>query len=144
MTSCATSQQITKDVSYRYWIILNQEYADTPSPSEVVIFALKLRTVLNRMKNQFSYLSDFIFWVIADCIYNLRWHIWLFEYLTDQNRPKVAKYTENMCNVQKRMKNQFFRFLVFEIWSILYWNSDIFFMLVGLHPPKPPVFVKLP
>ena len=29
----------------------------------------------------------------------------------------------------------FFRFLVFEIWSILYWYSKIFFMIARLHPP---------
>ena len=46
-----------------------------------------------------------IFWVMAVCIYNLRWHSWLFKCVTNQNCSKVAKYTGKMRNELKRMKH---------------------------------------
>ena len=39
---------------------------------------------------------------------------------------KVMKFTCKMRNVLKRMKNQFLRLLVFEIWSMLYSKSANF------------------
>ena len=45
---------------------------------------------------------------MADCIYNLRRHTWIFKCVTDQKkRSKVALFTGKMCNELKRMKKQF-------------------------------------
>ena len=88
--------------------------------SEVAIFTWKMRPVLNRMKKYFR----FFFWVMAVCIYNQWWHTWLFNCVTYQNRPKLAKFTGNMRNKLKRMKNQFSDYsdFFFELRSFLTQN----------------------
>ena len=83
------------------------------------------------------------FWVFADCIYNFRWRMNCQEVsLTKKNRSKITKFIGKMRNVLKRMKNQILRFLVFEIWSTLYWNSEKNYVwAVTISQKKPPVFV---
>ena len=66
--------------------------------------------------NEKSIIPIFIFWVMADCIYNSRVTKLDFQIY---NRPKkcystVVKFTEKMRNEQKRMKNQFFD-LIFRV-----------------------------
>ena len=80
----------------------------------------------NKKIKKIQFFSIFIFWVMADYIYNLRWLTWIFKCVTDQkNRSKMAKFTRKMRNELKRMKNQFSDFFGFYFWwSILYWNLE--------------------
>ena len=68
-----------EDYSQLWKAYPNYGYADPPT-IEVAIFTWKMRTVLNRVKNQYSvfYLSSY-----ADCIYNLQWHTWIFKGVAD-------------------------------------------------------------
>ena len=91
--------------------------------SEVAIFAWKMRTVLNRMKNQFSDFSHFYFLSYG----------WLYLRFTDDTPyfPSVSPTKKNYENVAaikmrnklKLMKTLIFLFLIFlffELWSIFY------------------------
>ena len=70
-------------------------------PSEMVKFSWKMRTVLNRLKNQFSYL----YFLCDACI---------FKCVADQkeNCSIMVKFTGKMHNELKRMKNQFSYFYI--------------------------------
>ena len=63
--------------------------------SEVAIFTWKMHTVLNRMKNHNQIFPIFSFWVMADCIYNLRWHT-KCAFNQKKNCSNVTKFTGKM------------------------------------------------
>ena len=67
----------------------------------------------------------FLFWAMADCIYNLRWHTWILKCVIDENRPKVIDQFHRKCAQWAETNGKsIFRFFVSEIWSILYCNSE--------------------
>ena len=57
---------------FRYFPTNDMQTHPPSPPSELPPFSWKMRTLLNRMKNHISDFSVFDFWVMADCIYNLR------------------------------------------------------------------------
>ena len=63
----------------------------------------------NDWKIEYQIFPNFTFWVMADCVYNLRWHTRIFKCVTGQKKIclKVAKFTGKMRNDLKRMGNQF-------------------------------------
>jgi len=121
-----------KDLDTTILVVSSQGWHDNISPvpskdmqthpppslphSEVAIFTWKMHTAMNRKKYQI-----FIFWVMADSIYNLRWHTSV--------PPTNKKVVQKMPNLQEwcvLLWQRFFcssvffmRLLVFEIWSIL-------------------------
>ena len=75
--------------------------------SEVAIFTWKMPTVC---WNEWEInIPIFIFWVMVDCVYNFRWRTLISQCVTDQKNmsSKVTKFTWEMRNVLKQMKNQF-------------------------------------
>ena len=69
------------------------------------------------MKDAYSAVLWKIYFPIFIFIYNLRWHTWLFKCVTDQNRSKIAKFTEKMRNELKLMKKSIFKFFLFLVFS---------------------------
>ena len=84
-------------------------------PSKVVKLTWKMRNVLKRMKNQFT---DFCVLYFLSYGHN------------SQNSVKKLWFlsSQKMCNVLKRflwIPATILRFLVFDIWSILYWRFRV-------------------
>ena len=85
------------------------------------------------MKNQFL---DFYCWVIADCMYNLWWHIWFSSVLSTkivQNWPNSQEICAISWNKWK------INFQISSFWGIvdLVLKFRHFSMLGEIYPPKP-------
>ena len=81
-----------------------------------------MRTVLNRMKNLVSIFPILIFWVMADCIYNIQWRKVCHRsgkkfFKSVQIYRKDAHCSDNNFLISEFV---FVRILVFDIRSILY------------------------
>ena len=72
---------------------------------------------------------------MADCIFNLRWHTWLFKCVTDQNHPKVVKITGKMRNELKQMKNKFSNIWFFRYGRFYTEIQKIYSCYRGTSPP---------
>ena len=83
----------------------------TPS-SEMAIFPWKMRTVLRRINSPI-----YIFWVLVDCIYNLRWHTWIFKCVADQKQKsfKSGQIYRKDAEYAETNEKSISPFLVFEI-----------------------------
>ena len=77
----------------------------TDHPPSLRIGHIYMKDTHSAASNEKS--SGFYFWVMTDCINNLRCYTWFSKCVTDQHRPKVAKFTEKMRNDLERMKDQF-------------------------------------
>ena len=97
-----------------------------PSPTDSVLirFLWMMGSVLIEWKKIILRFLFFELWPIVFTLIYLNFQVCR---RPKKNVLKVTKFTGKLSNEQKRMKNQFYyflRFLVFEIWSILYWNSE--------------------
>ena len=88
-------------------------------------------------------LFDFYF-LSYDCLY-LQFSVTNLDFqlcYRPKNIPsKVVKFTGQIAETNDKSIFRILRFIVFEIWLILYWNSEKKIMLGGLCPSKLPVFV---
>ena len=96
--------------------------------SEEAIFAWKMRTLLNRMKNKFY---DFNFlsygWLYSQ--FTLTHQDFQVCHRAKKNCSKVAKLTGEMSWNEWKIIFRILQFPVFKIWAILYWNSETFCVL---------------
>ena len=68
----------------------------------------------------------FIFWVMVDCIYNFRWHIWIFNYVTDKKISfKSGQIYMKNAQYAEWKKNQISDFCDFSILLL----TKIFFVV---------------
>ena len=89
-----------------------------PPPSEIAIFTWKMRNVLKRKKNQFS---DFYFWSYDQfCTQNSQKNQSVLTWSTFQKSQFIVPKDRQCSETNAEPNFRFERFLVFEIWPILY------------------------
>ena len=111
---------VSEESKKKNGIFPNKGYTQTYPPLPLRIAPIFMKDAHSAETNEKTIFRFLFFQVMANCIHNLQCDDWIFKCVTNQkkSRLKVVKFTENMRNELKRMKNS--KYLVFAFCWFLY------------------------